>query len=301
MRGLVDVRIEDNIECRITNATLEKRLSEDLVNGHIRAEQWFRDASLWYELAISYNNPYNHRKVHSELFLLHQKRDDLAGFLKDATPVFYGIGVGETEIELVGWQLEYAGYAEAIGIDVNSRFIQKFVGGLRNKAKENPEYAIMFLGYNSLFDQITPEDLQPENSRFGRRAHICLGNTIGNYEDQNEIMGLFCSNSAQGDLLVLGFQLDTDLEILFRKYSTNLDFWRLILAWDGNPDYSALRWELDRENGLVKARYRGLEVFRSRKFNPVMLKGIVENHGYEFATEVIDEDRNACIQIYGRN
>ncbi len=72
---------ENNIESRITSDNLDKRLEKDKSKGIIRGEQWFRDASLWYELVISYNNPYNHRRVHSELYLLHEKREEMSNIL----------------------------------------------------------------------------------------------------------------------------------------------------------------------------------------------------------------------------
>ncbi len=294
----VNGETEKNIEARISLNELDNRLSEDMQRGIVRGEQWFRNANLWYELVISYNNPYNHRRVHSELYLLHERKRELSELIKDSTFLFYGVGIGETEIELVDWELERTGYVEVASIDVNERFIRKFVGGLRNKKKENPNYKIMFRGYHALFEQLQPADFVFGNSRYNRRTHICLGNTIGNYSDQSEIFDLFSSNSQTGDLLVLGFQMDTDIDILFRKYSTNQEFADLILNWDKEPDFSQLEWELDKENGLIKASYKGLDVFRSKKYNPQQLRNFVSCIGYELRTEIIDNDKNSCIHIY---
>lgn len=296
----VNGKAEDNIKSRVSVKELDSRLFKDKKKGIIRGEQWFRDANLWYELVISYNNPYNHRRVHSELYLLHEERENLADLIKDSTLLFYGVGIGETEIELIDWELERANYVEAVGIDVNNKFIRKFIGGLRNKTKENPEYQIMFKGYNALFEQLQPRDFIFGNSRYKRKAHICLGHSIGNYADQGEIFQLFASNSQKRDLLVLGFQLDTDIDILFNKYSTNQEFVNLILNWEKSPDYSKLEWNLDRENGIIRAKYDNLEIFRSKKYNPKNLRGFVNNFGYELKFEVIDDDRNSCIQVYER-
>ncbi len=210
----------------------------------------------------------------------------------------HGVGIGETEIEFVDWELERANYVEVVGIDVNKRFLEKFIGGLRNKSKENPNYQIMFKGYHSLFEQLKPQDFNFVNSQYERNAHICLGHTIGNYQDQSEIFELFSRNSRIRDLLVLGFQLDTDIDILFKKYSTNPEFAKLILNWEVNPNYSKLKWGLDKENSIIRAKYGELEVFRSKKYNSDKLKDFVSNFGYILLKQFVDNDKNSCIQIY---
>jgi len=290
--------LDNLIEQRTSRYELDARLLEQQAMGSISGEQWFRDTSLWYELAISYNNPYNHRNVHAELSLLHDARKRLSPQFQDRTLVFYGIGTGDTEMELVSWQVERAGYAEIVGIDINKRFLEKFVGGLRNKNLEGA-YRILFRGYSGLFQSIMSEDLDFENSSNVRTTHVCLGNTIGNFEEQDEILSIFARNSSKGDLLLLGVQLDTDFDTLFQKYSTNEQFSRLILNYLKNPDYSKLKWH--RKEGVIKAYYDGIEVFRTRKYKPKKLQSEVEKFGYKLLEQTIDKERNACIQLYEKH
>src|SRR3989338_3624274 len=126
----VNGKAKYNLESKLSLVDLDARLQEDKKNGFVRGEQWFRNESIWYELVFSYNNPYNNRKVNSELYLLHEKRSKLASLIGNSTLLFYGVGVGETEIEIIDWELEGVKYAEIVAIDVNEKFVRKFVNGL---------------------------------------------------------------------------------------------------------------------------------------------------------------------------
>ncbi len=291
-----DKPISSIVECKISEDTLDARLEHDLSSGKIRPEQWFRNALGWYQLAVSYNNPYNHRSVHSELFLLHKHREELVNVIGDTALIFYGLGVGDTEIEIVDAVLSSGKYAEIIGVDVNHDFIDAFVAGLRNKQLEDKEYQIMFKGYHALFEQMSVHDFVLENSRYTRRAHICLGSTIGNFSDQQQLFHMFSHNCLQEDLLLLGFQLDTDIDVLLRKYSQNEQFARFVMNWSDDADISQLAWSV--EEGVIKAIYQGKEVFRSKKYNAKALTQDLAMHGFEINAEFIDTDRNACVQGY---
>ena len=286
------------VDERIAYEVLEERLSTDLKAGNLRSEQWFRNSLLWYKLAVSYNNPYNHRHVHSELFLLHEHKHELMQYFDDALLVFYGVGVGDTEIEVVDWVLSSRKYAELVGIDVNMDFIDAFISGLRNKCFEDDEYKVMFKAYNALFDQVSATDFAFENSRCTKKVHICLGNTIGNFSDQHAVFQMFSDNCLPEDLLVLGIQLDTDIDTLLRKYSQSLRFARFIMNCMPDADVSQLMWCVD--DNAVKAFYHEKEVFRSKKYDADELSSEIAAYGFKVKAQVIDEYKNSCVQVYER-
>ncbi len=181
-----EIKEEANLEL------MNKRLQEEKESGFLKGgEQCFREDYPWYRLNIGYTNPLNFGTVHAELELIkkhvHKKsNDEILPFFKNRHQIFYGIGVGDTEIEFVDWAIK-AGQKEVniTGIDVNKKFLENFIIALKNRSIEPDKPKFNFTPRNALFEQVKKEDLQIPNQK---NTHICLGGTIGNFKDQNKFL-----------------------------------------------------------------------------------------------------------------
>lgn len=91
---------------------LDVKLKEEIRKGKLcGGEQAFRDDYPWYRLNIGYTNPLNFGEVHAELELIKNnirtgERNVFYKYLKNRHQIFYGIGVGDTEIAFVDWCLK---------------------------------------------------------------------------------------------------------------------------------------------------------------------------------------------------
>ena len=129
----------------------------------------------------------------------------------------------------------------------------------------------MFKGYNNLFEKTEREDLEFHNSKYKKKTHVCLGNTIGNF-DQDEIFSIFESNMRKEDLLMIGVQLRKNPEKILRQYKENPHIERLIrdslrkkqalLPW-----WKKLTWKYNALTGYVEGWYGDLLAFRSKKYD----------------------------------
>ena len=121
---------------------------------------------------------------------------------------------------------------------------------------------------------------------------ICLGNTIGNFE-QEEIFEIFKRNTKTGDYLLLGFQLNVDSEALLMQYRENKRFEDLIRdslhhgslslrnEWfDKFRKKERLDWRFNKDNTSVEAWSNGVLVFRSKKYDIDELVAFAEKYGF---------------------
>ena len=285
-----------------TEGELDRRLSEQLKTGYIEGDQWFRDFQDW--LVIAFNNPYHFRHSNSELILLEYNRNEILSYIKNYLQIHYGVGVGEVELNLVRWQLEASNYAEIVAIDINSLFLELFLENLKNKQIEFPKAEILFKGYNTTFQNTTFEDFKFANAKFKKGVHICLGGTIGNFKHQEEIWSIFKRNTEKGDKLLLAFQLDNHIKEAFEKYKNNKFYPNFALNYldylDEAINPAEIKWKLDRKNSFILMNYRGIEVFRTRKYNLNKLIPELKNFGFSILKNWIDEYNNSCIAIFER-
>jgi len=288
------------IEDKIDLIRLDERRKKEEINKKLKGgEHCFRIADNWYRLNMGYTNPLNCAKVHAELLLMEglSKKDklDMINLVKDKEFIFYGVGVGDTEIVPINWALDYKSPEVYItGIDVNREFLENFIIALKNKLIESPKSKIFYRAYHSLFEQINKKDL---NSNL-LKVHFCLGNTIGNFDNQDEVFKMFSNLSQKEDLLVLGIQLNRKLDMLFEKYKDNSLFQKFILNYVDKNEKVNLNWNLDKKNGIISAKYNDVEVFRTKKYNENKLKQDLEKNDFKLLKQWIDQDENACIQIY---
>lgn len=292
------------VRSKVTELRLNQKLKkENQLGKYSGAEQCFRIATPWYHLNMGYTNPYNVGKVHAELMLIEKHiHDSLNGrnsffeSLKNKELIFYGVGVGDTEIALVDWLLKLGEKKVYVtGIDVNKEFLDNFSVALRNRLLEEPEdVQIFYRGYHALFEQIDKTDLK---SKF-KKAHICLGGTIGNFYDQEEIAEMFFDMMDEGDILVLGFQLDTYLSILFEKYKQNSLFSEFVLSHIPKDERKELYWLLHEPAGTIIAKHGGVEIFRSKKYDLDWAKNLFTSKDFVLVYQSSSEDKNVGIQVY---
>jgi len=293
---LKNINKRDNITKR-TEGELDQRLEEQLKTGHIEGDQWFRDFHDW--LVIAFNNPYNFKHSNSELALLTANRRKIFPFLKNRLQIHYGVGVGETEIEIVYWQMESNDLIEICGIDINGVFLELFLENLKNKQIEFPQAKIMFKGYNTTFQNTAAEDFDFENAESDKKIHICLGGTIGNFRNQEEIWRVFGGNAKKGDRLFLGLQLNTHLKEIFEQYKGNKYYPNFVLNYyDEKIVPSKIKWTLDEKSGIIRMSYKGIHVFRSRKYDLNQLVSEASRHGFSLLDKWIDEYKNSCLALF---
>jgi len=282
-----------------TEGELDQRLTEQLKTGHIEGDQWFRDFQEW--SVIAFNNPYNFKYSNSELYLFIKFRKEIFPIIKNHLQIQYGVGVGETELELIRWQLEESKYLESVAIDINGVFLELFIENLKNKQIEFPESKIIFKGYNTTFQNTTLDDFKFTNSKSRNKVHICLGGTIGNFRHQEEIWSIFRRNTEIGDKLLLGFQLDSHIKEAFEKYKNNKYYPNFVLNYFNEQiDSTKIKWKVDRRTGFILMNYKNIEVFRTKKYNLNKLFRELKKFGFSVVKYWIDEYHNSCIAIFER-
>lgn len=294
----INFKIRTEADEHLMDERLEKEKRQGFLNG---GEQCFRDDYPWYRLNIGYTNPLNFGEVHAELELIKKhvragSNDQIPPYFMDKHLVFYGIGVGDTEIELVDWAIKL-GQKEIFitGIDINKNFLKNFIIALKNRSIEPDEPIMYFSPRNALFEQITNGELKIDNKN---NAHICLGGTIGNFKDQNKLFEMFSNLIDSGDTLILSFQLKDNIDWIMKKYKENPLYPDFILNYIPVSERKKINWTMNRDTGVITAKHDGVEVFRTTKYDKEKLKEIVENNGFKFIYEDIDKYNNTCIQIF---
>lgn len=280
---------------------MAERLESQKKSGHIQGEHWYRNFADW--VLISVNNPVHYRHPNSELVLLASKREAISPLVSNTLQVHYGVGVGETELELVRWQLEKCRDVEVAAIDANRTFLDLFLSNLRSRKIETSWSRISFKGFNDVFQSISPDDLSFANSVFFSKTHICLGGTIGNFKPQEEIFGIFSKLAAKHDKLVLGFHLDTHIDAAFSKYSRHPHYPSFVLNWmdraAGGIEPSKISWDMDRRTGYITMHYQGIgEVFRTRRYKVEQVKEEASKSGFRMLGNWLDEYKDACIAVF---
>jgi len=275
---------------------LESKLGVEKKRGQIEGEQWFRDFEDW--IFITFNNPYNWKKPNSELSLLEEKSKLIYSYISDSTLIFYGAGVGETELEIVRQILEKEKICEIVAIDINNIFLNLFEENLKNKEIEYPKSKILYKGYNACFQNMMRDDFNFQNSSKNRNVHICLGGTIGNFKNQDEIFTIFKNNTKKGDILLLAVQLDKNINQIFKKYYKNRYFPKFILNFENKINTNLIKWKLDKKENIIKMIYQNIEVFRSKKYSIRNLNNKLKNFDFKLLKHWIDNNKNVCILIF---
>ena len=276
----------------------DRRLAEQAKLGRLEGEQWFRNYSAWFRIAFS--NPINFKSPNSELSLLQENKSILLPLIRNRLQVHYGVGVGETEQQLVIWQLEAAKRAEIAAIDCEREFLLNFTDNLAQRKIDFGSRQMMFLGRNCLFSEVQPAWLDFANSSSNSMCHICLGSTIGNFRPQQEIWEVFSRNANKGDLLLLGFQLDTYLQETLRKYASHSAYPAFVMNRLEAPVTFHPIWSADSKSGFISLHLGNTEVFRARKYKKGKVAEELAPFGFSPVLELIDKWKNYCIAVFGK-
>ena len=247
--------IKTRLVNKIDSKKLNQKLKLDFKNEYINGEQWFRKPKLWYELT-AFSNPYI--TVYSELVLLSQNLKSIVRLISNRALVFYGLGTGDTEIIIVNALLEKQKSVEIFGVEVQAQFIKGFIQSLKNIALEDVGYKINFVGINGLFQDTKQSDIKTKE----KQAHIILGNTIGNF-NEDEIFKIFNRLMSKGDILLAGFQTDSKLEKVYKQYAENKMFNDFILKTV--PGIKKLKWKINQKEHQIEAWDDKILVFHSKK------------------------------------
>ncbi len=271
---------------------LDLRLLQGIKQNKITGEQWFRKPDIWYSMT-SYSNPYF--TVHSELQLIKQSYKEIVRFLSKKTLAFYGVGTGDTESEIVKILLDNEGYVEIVGIDAIKEFLERYCSCLINLLDSHKKQNIRYIGLNKLFESLKRSDIEPENSEYKQKAHICLGTTIGNFEP-DQIFSIFKKMSNLGDILILGFHLDGNLEKIKNRYENAYKFKELISNFMPDPHLEKIKILTNEKERRIEAWYDNLMIFHSKKFNQKELNEIARRFGFKQCFEC--DDKNSCIMVF---
>lgn len=284
---------------RVLEDELNERLRKGIHKKVISGEQWFRTPNNWYDMP-AYINPY--KGVYDELPILYEHHRELKGYLDQTLKVFWGVGIADSECVPVRWDLQKNHYGEINAIDVIDYFLEGFIISLRNLTKEYPLSKIMFVGNNTLFETIRKENVKPTNTKYQKATHICFGNTIGNF-DQEEIFQIFNRNIDQDDFLLLGYQLNKDPGKILSMYVDNTRFERLVLdpidrgrmlpiiaKIARHMKGLKISWKYNYENDYVEAWLGDILVFRSKKYDPIVLSDFARQYHFESLKNYIFAD-----------
>lgn len=275
---------------------------KEIEKGMMHSSSWFYDASKWYQIH-TYNNPYNIGSPNSELELMFRNRGWLSATLEDCSVIiFWGVGNADTEMVLVDYYLKSArGKINIIAIDINKTFLNDFYNALVDKLKENPSYEIYYFGINSLFEFVSHVDINAFSS--GKKFLVCVGNTIGNYQKTEDILRIFKHQCNKCDLLLVGFQTDNEIEVIFSKYAQNRYLEDLFIpALKRMYNYkniarSKINWKLNAKRNQIEAWYNNIQLFRSKKQSPTKMKQLMAVSGFMHLGQAKD-DFSTCIQLY---
>lgn len=284
----------------VSGATLRNHRKKEFERHSINGAHWFRIAAYWYRLNHGYNNPLNWGCVHSELAHMQRHADQLAKILENRTLVFFGIGVGDTEMECVDLQMRSQRTCESILIDVNAEFLRLFIKSLANRNREVQRSELTYCAIHGLFESLEATHLDCANAEFSTRALVCLGSTIGNFRKLDEPLQIFSRLGRKGDVLLLGYQLENHIETTFRKYKANGLFLDLIGNFLNRKQRDRIEWRLNRKKAAIEAWLDGVQLFRSMKFDVLRVEAAARRMGWKEKLCLVDENQNVCLHAFER-
>jgi hypothetical protein len=283
----------------ITSSEMKTLLADDWRSRSLRGAHWFRDAARWYRMNFAFNNPYNVGTVHSELQLIENHRNELSEIIDNHLLVFLGVGTGDTEMAIVNLLIERGQKADVIGIDINAKFLEDFGHSVRLRLKEDRRASTRYVGLQNLFERVTPLALSSvaPGMQGVPRCFICLGNTIGNYDDPEELLRIISSLAAPGDLILLGYQLNTHINATFEKYRTNGLLRKMLEVCIPRVNRHSFEWKLDKRRSRITAWCGDVEVFRSMKFPPTAILRMAGQCRLKTVVSWQDLHKNAALTI----
>lgn len=268
---------------------LEERLADQIKIGKLEGEQWFRNPLGW--LLLCFNNPLNFKNPNGELVVLQNNKQSISKYIKGYNQIHYGVGVGETELEIVRFEIEQSSFVNLEAIDINKTFIELFGENLKDKKIE--------FGENSIEAKLIQDLFQNYSSSFtGNTLHVCLGGTLGNFDNfSKELWDLFSKNAKTGDLLIIGVKTNKYFDIDFKKYQTNQYYPTFVLSHIKDVNSHLISWKSD-EHGYIRMIYNFVEVFRTRRFSKEKLISEAKRYGFEEIDSWICEYKHSLVTLF---
>lgn len=255
----------------------------------IDSSEWFRDSNNWLKICFGYNNPINIGTIHSELYLINNCKENLLKLSNTNNLLFYGIGSGDTEMQIIDILSDKFPKINCWGLDINLNFLKLFSNSIRLKKIEKPDIIIDFYDINLHFEKLS----RPTKEKIN---FFVLGSTIGNYNDINEILTLFKKASFSGDRFFITYQTNRHIEKIFLKYKNNILYNNLINI--NNFDSDKIKWELC---GIkIEATHDNVQLFRSLKYPTNIIISSFVNNGFKYLDGTVDEIGNLGMLIFER-
>lgn len=284
------------LHTKINELRLEKYFAKYLEEKNvIHPAKWYQDAKCWYKVCAA-AGPYHMGTPDAEHILLIKNIDKLLAKINANKIVFWGVGNSEKEVELVKALGSKSKNLSILAIDCNLQFLHDFSRKIETKTKLNKVVLI-----RSLFEEIHRKDIISDKER-ANLLHVCLGNTVGNYNELREISGVFSNITQKGDFILIGFQTNRRLLEIFELYKNNnqISKW-LINALPQKIKKSLksrkLKWRINTEKSQVESWLHDMQVFRSMKFDPDKIEKLLFHDRSRLICTVCD-DTSMCINAY---
>lgn len=279
----------------------EKKL-DDLVlqeyrAGYVNPWQWYRSAKGWARIYSAIDSPYRRHGINSEFLLIQRYLTLVVDCLKTSWIVVFGVGTAEKETSLVQGIVNEVNEVTCVAVDINIQFLRGFAELLKQRCIQL-DCRIRFLGIQARFEDLERQHMEFSRSRSVPMAIVCLGNTIGNHRDPREAFSIFDRVLRSGDYLFLGYMLDTNLELVLEQYSSNV----AIKEWlnDVKPRRceTGIQWRLDASRKEIQAWCDGIQVFRTRRFQPQDMLRLAGKFGFESLFLETDVDSGTAIHMF---
>ncbi|MEW6329648.1 MAG: L-histidine N(alpha)-methyltransferase, partial [Candidatus Micrarchaeota archaeon] len=277
--------------------------------GVAGSEQCFLDPVL-YTLITAPMNATEASYAETEI-LLRNYDSIFKRYIEGSTKVFFGIGNGDTELLIHRLGYNVRKYHEICAIDAQKYYIELYLSGLRKFAL-GALGKTMFKGLNKFFDDITKETLDFSNSELKRNTLVMLGNSVGNYVDQNEVFDILTRCINENEFLLLGIRLalKKNPELVVenykdRFYNDMVEVIRRRVGFMSSPRIpittEKIEWMYDKKENFVKAICGELTLFASKGYDLDEVDEIGKKAGLERVERFTDDLRRYALVIMRKN
>jgi hypothetical protein len=239
--------------------------------------------------------------VHNELFLIKSVEEKLETLFDNGNIVFLGVGNGDTEMAIVDVLMKsHIDSLTISGVDINEDFLSLFENSLDIREKEFQDLDLVLTKIIKNFAELNNPSIDFKEQ--GSPKTVCiLGNTIGNYNDTNDIVKCIDRITFKNDLVLVSYQLNTHFDLTYEKYINNPMFMDFITHYLNirKKDYSKyIEWKKNANNWAIEAWYDDVQIFRSRKFPKDEMKELFAEYNMTRVFHTTDSYDNLCMEIY---
>ena len=153
----------------------------------------------------------------------------------------------------------------------------------------------MHLEIQNLFEKLQRPMISPANSQYHNKVFVCLGSTIGNFDNGNKIFKVFSTLAAPGDRLLVGYQTNKYLPVIFEKYQRHAGYRTLIGNFLPPGERQKIEWRLNTKASSVEAWYKKTQLFRSKKYSSKEVASCAKHHDWKQQFLLTDSFGNVCL------